>query len=387
MGLVRLLLRGGGGRGESGGSAGVGARQIFGGGGLKFGRRYGIIRNMIFRRLGFIVATMSVAVIMYGAEQQPGVSPGPGGRYATDMYPGFDTEGDALSPEKKEPRLFAWWNGPEKGNASEQFAWAEGLAAGGEWSKAVKAYDALVREWPAAKEAVVAQKAMADALLEHEQDYEEAFKEYQYLLDFYSLECDYDAISEQMYKVANLMRKEGKTIVFFRFANTVDVRRAYEAVVLRSPGAAFIPEALLTIAELRVEEEKNKEAVTVYENLRNLYPKSEEALRSWVKEARVRMAILGEAGYNRERVRDTIGFMKMALKAKLDDGERAEVQVFLATLEGDLEMEAYKAAKFYDSRTRTVRSAKSAYEKYLQEYPAGAHADEVRARLEELKAK
>ncbi len=353
---------------------------------MNVGRKYGIIHSMIFKRLALIVATVSVVGTIYGVGQQPGVSPGPGARYATDMYPGFDSEEKMLSPERKEPRLFSWWNGPAKESAAEQYAYAEGLAKGGEWSKAAKAYDALVREWPTAKEAAVSQKAYADILLEHEQYYEDAFKEYQYLLDFYSLECDYHAIAEQMYKVANLMRKEGKTIVFFRFANTVDVRRAYEAVVLRSPGAGFVPEALLTIAELREEEGKYSLAVTVYENLRNLYPKSEEALRSWVEEARARMEILDDAGYNRERVKDTIGFMKMALKAQLEDGEKAEVQGFLAKLEGDLELEAYKAAKFYDSRTRTVRSAKSAYEKYLQEYPAGAHADEVRARLEELEA-
>ncbi len=333
-----------------------------------------------------MVATLCVAGAIYGANQQPGVSPGPGARYATDMYPGFDSEGNMLSPSKKEPKLFSWWNGPAKESAAEQFAYAAELAAGGAWSKAAKAYDALVREWPTAKEAAVSQKAYADILLEHEQYYEEAFKEYQYLLDFYSLECDYRAVAEQMYKVANLMRKEGKTIMFFRFANTVDVRRAYEAVVLRSPGAAYIPEALLTIAELREEEGSYNLAVTVYENLRNLYPKSEEALRSWAKEARARMEILDEAGYNRERMRDTIGFLKLGLKAQLEDGEKAEIAGMLAKLEGDLEMEAYKAAKFYDSRTRTVRSAKSAYGKYLQEYPAGAHADEVRARLEELEA-
>ena len=355
--------------------------------GLKIGRKYGIIRSMILRRIVFMVAMLSIALQVYGVEQQPGVSPGPGARYATDMYPGFDSEDSLVSPTRKTPKLFSWWNGPEKESAAEQYAYAKELCDGGAWSKAAKAYDALVREWPTAKEAVVAQKAYADILLEHEQEYEEAFKEYQYLLDFYSLECDYHAIAEQMYKVANLMRKEGKTIVFFRFANTVDVRRAYEAVVLRSPGAAFIPEALLTVAELREEEGKYELAVTVYENLRNLYPKSEEALRSWVKEARARMEILEDAGYNRERMRDTIGFLKMGLKAHLEEGEKTEVGEMLVRLEGDLEMEAYKAAKFYDSRTRTVRSAKSAYEKYLQEYPAGAHADEVRARLEELEAK
>ena len=47
--------------------------------------------------------------------------------------------------------------------------------------------------------------------------------------------------------------------------------------------------------------------------------------------------------------------------------------------------EAYKAAKFYDSRTRTLRSAITAYERFLKDYPSSSHADEVRARIEILK--
>ena len=49
------------------------------------------------------------------------------------------------------------------------------------------------------------------------------------------------------------------------------------------------------------------------------------------------------------------------------------------------EEEAYRGARFYDSPTRTVRSAINAYERFLAEYPDSAHADEVRARLDELK--
>ena len=49
-----------------------------------------------------------------------------------------------------------------------------------------------------------------------------------------------------------------------------------------------------------------------------------------------------------------------------------------------IEEEAYKAAKFYDSRTRTKRSAISAYERFLDEYPASDRAPEVRRRLFEL---
>ena len=52
--------------------------------------------------------------------------------------------------------------------------------------------------------------------------------------------------------------------------------------------------------------------------------------------------------------------------------------------EAILEDEAWNAAKFYDSRTRTKRSAINAYGVFLKDYPEGAHAAEARARIDEL---
>ena len=51
------------------------------------------------------------------------------------------------------------------------------------------------------------------------------------------------------------------------------------------------------------------------------------------------------------------------------------------------EDEAYRGAAFYDSPTRTLRSAVRAYERFLAEYPTSERAEAVRARIEELKAK
>jgi outer membrane protein assembly factor BamD (BamD/ComL family) len=47
--------------------------------------------------------------------------------------------------------------------------------------------------------------------------------------------------------------------------------------------------------------------------------------------------------------------------------------------------EAWKAAKFYDSRTRTRRSAINAYERFIKDYPASSHTGEAQARIESLK--
>ena len=327
-------------------------------------------------------AVVAAALAVYAVD--PGVSPGPGIRYATDAYPGFGFEDEDFKPEKKEPRLLGFWFGPKMEDAASQFAWAAKLESENSVSGARKAYDALVREWPTAPEAPKAQLKVAQ-LLSAELDYEESFKEYRYLLDFYSNSCDFTAVAQEMYKLAELMREEGKTILFFRFRNTVDVRRAYESLVLRAPGAEFIPKAMLTIASLREDEQRYSEAVAVYENLRNIYPTAEEAVEAAYCEARTRMSLVRDYGYNRNRVRDTADYLRQTITGVRLDGERVEeLRTWLGECEGLLEDEAWKAAKFYDSATRTRNSAVNAYGVFLKDYPTGAHADEARTRIAEL---
>ena len=316
----------------------------------------------------------------------PGVSPGSGARYATDAYPGFDSEKEIVSPERKEPRWFAFINGPNRDNAADQFAYCEELLADGRYSKARKHLDALVREWPLSPEAPKAQLKLAEVLLNNLLYYEDAFAEYRYLLDFYSLQCDYDGIADKLYQVAGVMQREGKEVMFIRFANTVDVRRAYEACVLHAPGARWVPEAMLRIGALREDEGKYGEAVKVYENLRNLHPDSEEAKTAVRREADARMVGLREHAYNRARCRDTIDFLKTTLRTcRPEDAESIQSQI--AEARGLLEDEAYRGAKFYDSPTRTLRSAVNAYERFIADYPASSHVEEAKARLEELKAR
>ena len=334
-------------------------------------------------RWGLAVAATAVAVV--GFAETPGLGPGlPNARYATDAYPGFDCEEDDVKPERKEPRWFQFILGPKCDNATDQYAYCQDLVKAEDWSKACRELDALVRNWPTAPEAWKAQRQMADIRLEKLGDTEDAFADYRYLLDFYSSQCDYAATADRLHDVAGIMKLEGKEIMFVRFANTVDVRRAYETCVLRAPGAAWVPDAMLIIAALREDEGKPTEAIKVYENLRNLYPDSEEAKSAIVREAAVRMVVLNDHGYNRARARDTVDFMKMALLGCRPD-DVAVIQGHLDAAQGLLEDEAYRSACFYDSTTRTKRSAINAYEQFLTDYPQSEHADEIKARIEELK--
>ena len=322
------------------------------------------------------------------AAQSPSATPGAGGvgnaRYATDAYPGFDVEDENVKPERKEPRWFSWITGPNRENATDQYAYCQELVAGGNFSKAAKQLDALVRNWPTAPEAWKAQQQLAAIQVEPLKDFEDAFKSYRYLLDFYSLQCDYKAVADKLYQLAGILKIEGKEIMFVRFENTVDVRRAYEQCVLRAPGASWVPEAMLTIAALRVDEGRPEEAVKVYENLRNLHPETDFARTAVFREAEVRMSMLRDHEYNRSRCQDTIDYMKLALRT-CHPSDAAAIQAFLDEAQSLIADEAYRAAKFYYSRTRTKRSAINAYERFLEDYPQSAHADEICDRLNELK--
>lgn len=330
----------------------------------------------------FVMAVLAAGV---SVAQSAGVGPGyNGARYATDAYPGFEDNDANVKPERKEPRWFSWFTGPNRSTAAEQFAYCQELLKGEDWSKAARQLDALVRNWPTAPEAWQAQEQLAAVQYEKLGDTEEAFKSYRYLLDFYSFQCDYAATADKLYKLAGVLKLEGKEVMFVRFANTVDVRRYYEMCVLRAPGAKWVPDAMLTIASLRVDEGRPEEAVKVYENIRNLYPSSPEAQKAYLLEASARMDILHECSYNRERCQDTSNFMKMALR-RCRPEDAADIRAYLNETESHLADEAYRAAKFYDSRMRTRESAIAAYERFLENYPNCAQADEVRARLAELK--
>lgn len=336
-------------------------------------------------RFLFVSTVLAVVPALFAMDHPaPGVAPGTGARYATDAYPGFDSEDEILSPSRKEPRWFAFINGPNRENAAAQFSYCRELIAAGDLSKACKQLDALVREWPTAPEAARAQQLLAEVLFGKLADYEEAFAEYRYLLDFYSLQCDYDAVADRLYEIAGCLKAEGKEVMFVRFANTVDVRRAYEACVLHAPGAAWVPTAMLTIGSLREDEGKLGEAIKVYENLRNIYPAADEAKMALMREASMRMKLLVEHGYNRGRCQDTVDFLQMALRACRPSDEE-QLRGFLTQARQQIEDEAYLGAKFYDSPMRTVRSAITAYEKFLAEFPESSRAGEVRARIEVLK--
>lgn len=300
--------------------------------------------------------------------------------FATDAYPGFEGLDDIKKPERREPS-FWWWNGVKRTNAVEQFSFAQELEKKGDFKGATKAYDALVREWPSAVEAPKAQLRFAQILATNLADYEEAFTQLEYLFDFYARDCDYLELVEWGYKLVNTMIDKKKTIFGLSFLSNRLVRQHYESIVRRAPGATYVPEVMLKIAELREKDDEWEHAQKVYASLQSKLPFSNEAPTAAYREARARMWLCRHLAYNRPRCVETQKFLKFLQTRYPTLEQMKEVQTWEKELTDYLAEEAYQHAKSYDNKRRTRHAAIAAYEVFLKEYPDSSRAEEVRQRL------
>ena len=330
-----------------------------------------------------ILAVLASASVLAASPSRTvaGASTGGNSPYATDAYPGFDGLDDIKKPERREK---SWWFGVKRDTAPEQFAYAQGLEAARDFKGAAKAYDALVREWPACAEAPKAQLRFVQLLATELEDYEEAFEQLEYLLDFYSRDCSYLEMVEYGYKLVNTMVEKKKSWFGFTFLSNRVVRQHYESVVRRAPGAPYVPEAMLKIADLREQDSHYEDAVQVYGQLQSKFPIHPESRTAAYLEAKARMWLCRRLAYNIPRCRDTEGYLKLTMTRYPDLEQIEELKTWEGELKNHMAEDAYLAARFYDTKQRTRHAARTSWERYLAEYPESPHAEEVRARIAEL---
>lgn len=304
--------------------------------------------------------------------------------YATDLYSGFDGMEDMPKVEKKTPSWFLWTS---RDTPAEQLAYAKEQREAGSRRAARRACDALVRQWPAAKEAVEAQMLLAQIYETDYQDYNSAFEEYEYLLNFYSSDVDYLALNEHLYKLVNLMIKEKSSFLGLTFTSAIEMRQHYETIVRRAPGAPYAPEAMLRIAALREERQQIEESIAVYGSIEAKFPGTSEARTAIYRNARNRMDLTRRHAYNLARCTDTANYLRKIIRQTPDLNEIDQIKEWLMELNGYLGEDAYERAKFYDSHRRTTHAAIASWEQFLKEHPDSRHAEEIKQRITELKSK
>lgn len=354
---------------------------------LKFGTIPPMIENKVLK---CAVAAAVLSVFAGGASAAPsgvaGSAPGGSSMWATDHYPGFEGLDKLPSPEKKDKGwLWYLFGSPKCETPAEQFAYAESLAADDDGKDAVKAFDAIVREWPVSPEAPRAQRRIAEIMVSALADYETAFEEYSYLLDFYPRSCPYADIVAEQYKLAVLMADTRKKFLGMSFTGNRELRQMFEIIVRRAPGADYVPDAMLRIAALREDDSDYEDAVKVYSTLRTRWAGSSAAVKAVYLEAKARMWLVRRLAYNLPRCKDTESYLKLALRRNPGHQNAEEMRTWLSELTDYLSEDAWTRARFYDSKRRTRHAAIASYERFISEHPDSKYAGEARARIDELK--
>lgn len=314
--------------------------------------------------------------------QRPAGAPPKRGGYATDQFEGFEEMSLDDRPVQKETSL--WFSVAEE-TPAQQLAYAKKAFAEGRLRRARKAFEALVREWPTAKEAAEAQLGLAQ-VYESRKNYERAFEEYQYLLTFYAGFCPYNEILDRQYKIANLLRADNQSMFGWMLGESDANRVRYEQIVRNAPRSALAPTCMLIAGDIRREQKEMEEAIKVYDGLLNRYPASPEAEVAAFFASSVRYDRAKKQDSNEANIRDARSFMQSVLMIMPGHPQKAQLSAWVTELTSQLEEHNYKTAVFYDTKQRNATAAISAYRRFLSEFRSSKYAERVRERLAELEA-
>ena len=307
--------------------------------------------------------------------------------YATDAYPGFEPRQNR-EPEFKDK---SWWYSVKRDSPEAQLEYAHAFETNGSYKAAAKAYEALVREWPASAVSAEAQRRKASVLTRMAADdndmslYSDAFDEYEYLMHYFPGLCNYGKIAELQYKIAVHLLDETKSIFGLKYDTNREKRLRFESVVRRAPGGKWVPDAMLTIGDLRVDDNELSEAAAVYDNVVTRFPKSDQAREAAYKACKCRYDLAMRSEYDTSFCRNALNSMKTAVRRFPDLNEADLVKIWIQELSDKLEEDAWKSAVFYDTRQRTKQAAVAAYERFLSEFPESSHRGEAIQRIEAIK--
>jgi TolA-binding protein len=291
---------------------------------------------------------------------------------------------ETKSPAK---RGIHWYRRPARASAAEQEKYAYSLYQDKRLRAAANAYQALVYAWPDSPQAPAAQLALAK-ILQQREHYEDAFNEYQYLIEHYPGQFDYGEALNLQFQIANYLMN-ARTAKFLFFPGFEAPERAiplFEKIIQNAPSGDKAPQAQLSIGLIHETNGEDQEAVAAYEILQNRYPDGESAAAASFHQAKCLYRISKDQRYDETALHAARSALVAFLRTYPDHGGVPEAQTLLKELNNRHEKSVYERARFYDRLARKPEAAALAYEEFLRVFPASDLAPGVRDRIAALRA-
>jgi len=312
--------------------------------------------------------------VLYAQQEDPSSAGFTGDRAAIYM------DQDSMKVERKESSWF--WETKMK-NPKDQFAWGEELLKRGSRRSARVAFDELVREWHASPEAAKAQMEVA-AIYEENGNLERAYEEYLYLVVYFAGQCPYNTVLDKCFQLANAILHDNKSILGFTLASNTFHRENFERILYYAPRWYRAPEVLIIIGALHEDDGNFPLAAKVYDTIVSRFPNSSQCEDAVYRSAFCHYSEANIQKENEARCRDSIMAIRALLARFPNHPRKGEIQKFYDELNVKLELLNYNMACFYDSKQRNEKAARTAYERFIREFPDSQRVPAIRQRLSEL---
>lgn len=273
-----------------------------------------------------------------------------------------------------------------RARAKDQFEVAQEAFDKKNYSLAKKAARRTVKRWPLSDYASQAQYLLARCYEARKND-QEAFKEYQKLVEKYPKAESYDDVLRRQYGIADRFLagqwfKLWGVIPFF--PSMEKTAEMFAKIIRNGPYSDIAPEAQLKIGTAREKQKEYALAVKAYEKAADVYHDNRkiasEALyragQAYQKEAQT-------AEYDQSAAASAISTFNDFATLYPNDKRVAEAQKTVALLKTEQARGAFEIAKFYEKK-RKWDGAKVYYNESVSKDPDSKYAAEARQRLEAI---
>ena len=273
---------------------------------------------------------------------------------------------------------------PAKSTPADQLVHARALRDRGSLRRAKSHYHALVATWPASVEAATAQYEWA-RILEQQEDFPAAFEQYQVLIDRFPGRFDFHEVIRRQTALAERMATHrALPYLFGGFASPDRAVPMYEQILTNAPAWEGAAETRYRIGEIHEADADLYDAAAAYADVAYRHPQS-----PWAEKAAARrvecLVRVSEKAPNNTRALDEAWAAAADYLTRHPASERAP----LVTLRRDALFRrraetAFEAARYYDRQKRSPDVVRTAYERFLSQFPNSPWTAAAQRRIAEL---
>lgn len=293
---------------------------------------------------------------------------------------------DLLQPKDSDTESdgFSFFN---KATSAELFAQGVDLEAEGKLRQAKRKFKVLLKRAPHSTQAAEAQQHLAGIYLKQEK-YTKAKTAYEYLLENYGAQADYDSVLASLMDLAEKQEEAHHfKWLFGGYTSPENAIPTLELIVRYGPATSFAPESQYRIARTYQKNEDLYEAVSAYDVVLFRYPDSTVTEAAAMGKADCLRQISQKQENNETAREEAWVACKVFLSMFPESEQRATVEKWAVDLYLARAQDMYNKAVFYETKAYKPEAAKVYYEMVTNKFSESVLADKAKAKLEALKKK